>query len=136
MTTTAKQAQLIDRAFDSIPELELSGRDRRLELYKACRESESQHRVPAPFYPRARLWGLSLTHAAKYFAVKWLKDAALATTSPPLHDYFRLRPECFLAYALASDPGLRPKLDRWLLTADWVDAFDALDYTELVKAPA
>lgn len=129
---TTRQSALIRTAFDSLPDLPLSGmRDGKEMLYQTCLASEREHRRPVAFRPRQ--WGISATQVAGYFTVRWLRDAVLRVKPVHVSEYLAIRQECFLAMALAHHQTLRPILDRWLITAEWADAFDALDYVELCK---
>lgn len=126
MSITATQKTLIIRAYASLPNLPLGGyRDAKLELLAAFLDTERIHRRGRP--PPAVF---SVVLAAKYHTVHWLIMAVRSTIGLQVKAYLHTRSDIFLAYAISEE--FRPALDAWLIQADWVTDFEALDYVELM----
>ena len=126
MSATAKQLLTIHTTWATVPALERGWADHRNQLLDLCLEGEKRHRNghPAPA-------GFSRMAAARYFATKWLREAAEREKPVRPSEALRLRPDCFLALAMADDEELGPQLKAWVKGVNW-DEFNKLDYVELM----
>lgn len=125
MTCTSKQAAIINRAWNDLPECFRGFGDDKARLYVKCLESERQHRRVGRA-PR----GFSAQLAARYFVVKWLREYVTgADKLPTVADYLHIREECFMAAAMSVEHAevLRP----WAASVS--PEFDTLDYAEMMK---
>jgi hypothetical protein len=121
MTATTKQRTLIDTAYQALHVIPRSLK----RMTDEIRESETQHRRGT-----RPVRNFSIVTATKYFVVKWLLDALRRTAPVRPSEALHIRPECFMALAIADE--YRDAL-QGLLTAPWVAEFDKLDYVELMK---
>jgi hypothetical protein len=117
---------MIDKAFYAIPHMHVgsftAGAER---LFALALEGETQHRRGHP-----PIRGFSANAAARYFAVKWLREYVLYQDRiPDIRGILDLRPDVIYAAALVSK--FAEVLSPWV---DTVPAdFDAIDYAELMK---
>ncbi len=116
--------QIIRRAFDTAPVIHSGFRELIGDtLFQECEAAERQHR-------RQRLECISVSVAAKYFAVKYLREYVLRTDKiPTIKDYLHIRRECFTAASIVLNYGA--ELDAWVKSIP--DEFDAIDYARMMQ---
>lgn len=126
MPCTRKQAETINRAFSSMPEMFRGFGGDKVRLFNHCLAGERDHRSGHPT-PR----GFSAQLAARYFAVKWLREYVLKRDRlPSLRDYLHIRQECFFAAACSLEHESEA-LTVWAQSID--EEFDSLDYAQLME---
>lgn len=115
--------QIIRRAFDTAPVIHSGFRELIGDtLFQECEAAERQHR-------RARS-RLSVSVAAKYFAVKYIRDYLLhGEKMPTVKEYLNIRSECFTAASIVLNYGA--ELDAWVKSIP--DEFDAIDYARMMQ---
>lgn len=125
MTATRAQAAIIETAYRTLPECFRGFGEDKHRLYEKCLASEREHRSGRPA-PR----GFSANLAARYFAVKWLREYSLGVDKlPTIADYLHLREECYFAAAMSVEHA--GVLQPW--AASVPAEFDALDYAKLME---
>jgi|DEB0MinimDraft_10_1074344.scaffolds.fasta_scaffold16075_2 hypothetical protein len=135
MTITAKQKRIIDQVFTQLAYTldNITHTKYMTELYEKERYHERHHREwtdygPGRFGPPRDWGGLTLRHAAKYFAARHIIEGLKADYSAA--DSLFLKDTVFRAFAIAQN--YKEKIE--LALADLpVDEFMALDYSELVQ---
>lgn len=95
-------------------------------LYDECLAAERDHRRPG--HPAVR--GFSAQDAARYFAVKYLREYLLRTDKmPEVSQYLHLRHECFTAAAIVLEYGAQ--LAAWVQSID--PEFERIDYARMMQ---
>lgn len=127
MTISQQDSKTIKQHYHALPGLCAGFSDYKARMYKATLDGERLHRR---FRPDSMRCGISKDLAAKYFVVKFLKEAVeekREQVDPALA--LKVRPEVMMSYALASK--FASELKMWHEAQDWA-AFDKLDYVEMM----
>jgi hypothetical protein len=130
MTTHPSKSQtvaIVRKAFSAAPDIQ-SGFARVIQdtLYDECLAAERSHRKCKPVSCEVPSW--SAQDAARYFAVKYLREYVLSARKlPTVSEYLHIRHECFTAASIAEN--YRIELTQW---ARGIPAeFDAIDYARM-----
>jgi len=117
---------IINEAFRSAPVIHSGFREVIQDtLYDECLAAERQHRKGHPV-----VRGFTVQDAARYFAVKYLREYLLRTDKiPEVSQYLHLRHECFTAAAIVLEFG--DKLDTWVRSID--PEFERIDYARMMQ---
>jgi hypothetical protein len=125
---TKAQKKLIADAYNSFRGLDnITHTAYRDEIFNLEKKYEKQHRN----YCSGRVFGLSVSDAAKYWTVRHLIDAFRDPETYTTKDYLHVKKSVFNAQAVVLNYG-----DKMASMVEGfnVEAFDALDYSDLAEA--
>ncbi len=101
------------------------------KLLEKCKEEERGHRGFMPDFARYHPGAISVTGAAKLFAVKRVAEYLLGEKYPSGQAYLHTQTSCFIAAGMADEFGAE-------IRKAWAEfdlkALAALNYTDFVKA--
>lgn len=125
MAVTQSQRALIERLFQSIPDLEAGWDDHKVLLANKLEQEERNHRRTQ----RGAKWGMPVDLAVKFFTVRLLHNFSTGKKLPTLTDVLRWKASNYHAAAISQE--FADKLKPWAESVP--PEFADLDYCELVS---
>lgn len=102
-------------------------------LFELCREEEKSHRGFAPDFVKYHPGALSVSEAARLFAVKRIAEYMTGAKEPSGSDFLHIQHSCFYASALVCK--FRSDIAIAWAALD-IKSLSALSYTDFVKVAA